>query len=143
MSGEHKEKKVKTWRDDDMSTLGLRGSQLQSTLTSMNVAIASTPTFEMRAELESAGVALPAEEELNVLSTQFNEWLTAAFYELGGKVESLSWKDLYNVMDDDASGFLTFDEVRTSIFLTALVLTVSALTSVRLCPAIPCGAHEM
>ena len=80
-------------------------------LSSLNAAIASTPTSEMRAELELAGMALPAGDELSALSTTFNAWLTAGFYEGGGKADALSWVDLYNFFDDDGSGFLTFDEL--------------------------------
>ena len=96
-----------------------RGGQATSiasfnSLMSMNNVEEAPRTSEIRAELNAAGVPLNTDDELTSLSTTFNAWLTSAFYEGGGRADALSWVDLYNFMDDDASGFVTYDEVCTS-----------------------------
>ena len=62
------------------ATMHSGGSLLasDSASASMSNAIASQPTSEMRAELETAGVPIPADEEILTLSASFNEWLEAA-----------------------------------------------------------------
>ena len=96
-----------------------RGGQATSiasfnSLMSMNNVEEAPRTSEIRAELNAAGVPLNTDDELTSLSTTFNAWLSAAFYEGGGRADALSWVNLYNFMDDDASGFVTYDEVCTS-----------------------------
>ena len=93
---------------------GMMGASAKSHLSSMNNVVEAVPTSEIRAELNAAGVPLNTDDELTSLSTTFNAWLTSAFYEGGGRADALSWVDLYNFMDDDASGFVTYDEVCTS-----------------------------
>ena len=89
--------------------------QLIFKLMSMNNVMEAQPTSAMRLELQAKNVALPTDGELTTLSTTFNAWLTSAFYEAGGRADALSWVDLYNVLDDDSSGFITFDEVRSCL----------------------------
>ena len=72
----------------------------------MNVAIASQPTAEMRAEIEAAGVVLPDDDELTKLSTKLNEWLEEMRHK-DGKDKSTSWFNLFAAIDEDGSGFST------------------------------------
>jgi Ca2+-binding EF-hand superfamily protein len=81
---------------------------------------ATVPTFEMREALEIEGVALPTEDELKALSHTFNKMLEAArvsastssrsFSEQQGR--GVSWFKLFNEVDMDRSGTVTFDELQ-------------------------------
>ena len=57
-------------------------------------AIESTPTTEMRAELEAAGVTPPAGDELAALSKQLNAWLEG-FRHKEGREHSHTWYNLF------------------------------------------------
>jgi hypothetical protein len=60
----------------------------------MNSAIASMPTSEMRIELEAAGVALPDEAQLMVLSQKMNEWLDNLRHS-EGREHAVTWFNLF------------------------------------------------
>ena len=75
-----------------------------------NNAIASQPTSEMRAELEAAGVVLPTADELEHIARRFNDWLEAA--RKRENKETHSWFQMFNDLDEDGSGNITFDELR-------------------------------
>ena len=64
-------------------------------------AIATQPTKEMRAELETAGVALPDDDALTELSTKFNIWLEELRVR-EGKDASHSFFNLFNEVDEGA-----------------------------------------
>ena len=66
------------------------------------------PTSEMRAELEAAGVALPAGEELTAFSSVWNTGLETARAKMGN--DGFSWFMLFKEVDEDGSGFVTYDE---------------------------------
>ena len=78
-------------------------------------AVASKPTKEMRAELEAAGTALPADDQLTALSMLFNERLEASrvrSQDSAGKAQGeASWFNLFCEVDEDRSGFITYDEL--------------------------------
>ena len=60
----------------------------------MNSAIASMPTSEMRIELGAAGVALPDEAQLIVLSQKMNEWLDNLRHS-EGREHAVTWFNLF------------------------------------------------
>ena len=60
----------------------------------MGSAIASTPTSEMRKELESAGVALPSDAQLTALSQKMNEWLDNLRHS-EGREHAVTWFSLF------------------------------------------------
>jgi Ca2+-binding EF-hand superfamily protein len=60
----------------------------------MGSAIASTPTKEMRKELEAAGVALPNEAQLTTLSQKMNEWLDHLRHS-EGREHAVTWFNLF------------------------------------------------
>ena len=60
----------------------------------MGAVIESAPTTEMRAELEAAGVALPAGDELRGLSGKLNEWLEG-YRSKEGREHSHTWYNLF------------------------------------------------
>ena len=80
----------------------------------MGGAIASQPTSEMRAELESLGVSFPTDDELTTLSEKMNVWLEED-RELHGRGHSVTWFNLFAEVDQDGSGFITFDELENVI----------------------------
>ena len=71
----------------------------------------SHPTKVMREELEALGIALPDPEEQLRLSKLFNEKLEIWRFE-EHKGVSVSWFNLFAEIDEDGSGYVTFDEVR-------------------------------
>lgn len=68
-------------------------------------------TEEMRDRLQAAGIGLPGEEELMELSKTYNAGLERA-RKLKNK-EGFSWISLFQELDDDGSGFISYDEVST------------------------------
>ena len=68
------------------------------------------PTSEMREELEEAGVSLPTEAEMDDLSKKLNVWLDEARV-LHGKGNAKTWYNLFSEVDEDGSGFITYDEL--------------------------------
>jgi len=73
----------------------------------------------MRAELEANGVALPGADELRALSKTFNKKLEAARHKIGSmrarddahSKDAASWYNLFREIDEDGSGFVTYDEL--------------------------------
>ena len=70
----------------------------------------SHPTKVMREELEALGILPDPEEQLR-LSKLFNEKLEIWRFE-EHKGVSVSWFNLFAEIDEDGSGYVTFDEVR-------------------------------
>lgn len=71
---------------------------------------AGTPTSEIRAELEAAGVALPTDEEVREMAQGFYEGLEAFAAEWGEKNQgSMSWHNVFKSFDEDDSGHVTYD----------------------------------
>ena len=95
----------------------------------MGSAIASTPTKDMKKELEAAGVVLPSAAEQIALSKQFNMWLKHAREE--GNKSTHSWYNLFKEVDVDGSGFITYDEfrrvVRQKLRVKPIVMSDQAL----------------
>lgn len=69
-------------------------------------------TTEMRADLESRGIALADEAEKVKMAVLFTEWV--ADY-LPDRHANVAWLLVFKEIDDDASGLLTFDELRQVI----------------------------
>ena len=67
-------------------------------------ALESTPTAEMRASLQ----APLTEDQMLELSKHFNEWLEASIY--ASNRSTHSWFNLFKEIDEDGSGYITFDE---------------------------------
>ena len=87
------------------------------------------PTRQMRAKLDKAGVELPGEKELYALSKEYNERLERA--RRWENKEGFSWFNLFTEIDEDGSGYVTYDELRhvtrVSIGLKASQLSDHAL----------------
>ena len=75
----------------------------------MNVAIESQSTESMRAELLGKGIEMLDDTQLTALSIKLNSWIEFYCYEK--KLPHGSWFTLFNVVDKDHSGFVTFDEL--------------------------------
>ena len=86
-------------------------SELTSTsqLAAMSAVIEATPTSEIRRELEETAVSMPTDEELVGLSRSFNGWLEALLKRR--MLPSYSYYALFKAIDDDGSGFITYDEL--------------------------------
>ena len=69
----------------------------------MNVAIASQPTAEMRAELEKEGVTFPDDAKLLEHSVKLNEWIEEYRYK-EHKGDTYTWFNLFAEVDKDGSG---------------------------------------
>ena len=80
----------------------------------MSRALDCTPTHELLAELEKTGIALPSETELLDLSRKLNKWL-AEYRVLHGQNSKASWFNLFALVDQDGSGFVTYDELTNAI----------------------------
>ena len=89
-------KKLQSWGSSGT------GAKSLSDMSAINQAIESTPTATMRTELASAGVALPASDELKSLSTRFNAWLEELRYNLGLPA-SHTYANLFAQVDEDVS----------------------------------------
>lgn len=94
--------------------------------------MAMASTFELRAELDAAGVSLPGEDKLTEISEAFNERLEALRIHLGAKTEGpVTWFTLFKEVDEDGSGFITLDElldvVRSKLSLKKSELSDSAV----------------
>merc|ERR550514_1939932 len=76
----------------------------------MGSAIACQPTSEMRVELDEMEVAFPTDDELTTLSEKMNVWLEED-RELHGRGHSVTWFNLFAEVDQDGSGFITYDEL--------------------------------
>jgi len=101
-----KEKPVKVSKEH--SSASLVGSLERH---GMSAVLECTPTDKIREELVSAGIDLPGDEELKLYAKSMNEWLEKARYEKG-LAKSTSFFNLFREVDEDGSGFLTFDEFR-------------------------------
>jgi hypothetical protein len=78
--------------------------------------MASTPTREMRSELEAVGTALPDDERLAELAKLFIDRLGALRSKLGEKSQgAISWHQLFSQVDEDGSGVITFDELEVAV----------------------------
>jgi len=115
--------------DKEHSAKTLLGS-ISGDRVGMSAAIASTPTKEMLAELEQAGISLPDDDELTELSKQINEWLEN-WRELHGLNRSVTWHNLYREVDVDGSGFITYDEF-TEVIRQKLKKSEKAMSSKKL-----------
>ena len=73
--------------------------------------VSSVKTKEMREELAAKGVSA-SEDEKKHFATQFQKW--AAEY-MPDRHEKVRWVLIFKEVDNDASGLLTFDEVRLVI----------------------------
>ena len=73
----------------------------------MNRAIDSTPTSVMLEELKAAGIALPTAEELTTLSEKLCVWLAEYRKQVLNMETKPSWYNLYALLDQDGSGFIT------------------------------------
>ena len=80
----------------------------------MDVALESTPTSEMLSELEAANFALPTDDELTELSKRMNGWLEQKRHD-EGQARSHTWFNLFKEIDQDGSGFITYDELENVI----------------------------
>ena len=87
------------------------------------------PTSEMRAALEAEGVALPDDAELGQLSTLLCEQLMH-YRDLNGR-KGLTWFSLFQEIDLDSSGYVTFDEL-TLVVRRKLQLSSAQLSDERL-----------
>ena len=90
------------------------------------------PTTELRKELDAAGFGVPDDSRLDALSMQFNQWLDA----LGGLSASertVTFFTIFQVLDSDNSGFITYDElvhvVRKKLKVSQKQLTGNELKS--------------
>ena len=88
-------------------------------------------TLELRASLQYLGEASPDEEELAMLSRLFNERLTLHMRLKNSDRQHTTWISLFKALDRDASGYITYDELRHVARVT-LSLTASQLSESRL-----------
>jgi hypothetical protein len=72
----------------------------------------TSSTAEMRAELASRGIDLPGEAELTRLSQRFNLWLEEKRMRDDHTMQSTSWFNLWKLLDDDGSNFVTYGAER-------------------------------
>lgn len=72
----------------------------------------SVKTSDMRTDLESRGVTLADEAEKTKMAVLFSDWV--AEY-LPDRHANVAWLLVFKEIDDDASGLLTFDELRQVI----------------------------
>ena len=86
------------------------GEEKAKELAKLSEALACTPTSQMRAELEAAGIRLPDDNELTKLSHQFTKWIEDYRYNKG-MPKATTWFNLYKELDEDGSNFVTYDEM--------------------------------
>lgn len=92
-----------------------RGADTGFSFVSHGEVLEQTPTTTLRAELAAKGVSLPDSGRLDKLSRLFNERLEEARTKaLGNQATqtNVSWFQLFNQIDKDGSGFITYDEMR-------------------------------
>ena len=90
------------------------GEDKDKELARLGQALHVMPTKEMRQELERLGVALPDDAELTELAERFVNWIEDWKYKTH-KDPSHTWANLFNVFDEDKSGFVTFDEMQKCV----------------------------
>jgi len=81
----------------------------------MGRAIDSTPTSDLLRELEEAGVPLPGEKEMVSLSRMLNKEIEKYRKTVLGQESAPTWYNVYAVLDQDGSGFITYDELTNTI----------------------------
>jgi Ca2+-binding EF-hand superfamily protein len=81
----------------------------------MGRALDCTPTAKLLEELEQAGVPLPSRSEMLELSRTLNRWLADYRYTILGENSAPSWFNMYAVLDQDGSGFITYDELTNAV----------------------------
>ena len=92
-----------------------RGADTGFSFVSHGEVLQQTPTTTLRAQLAAKGVVLPNSERLDKLSRLFNERLEEARTKaLGNQATqtNVSWFQLFNQIDKDGSGFITYDEMK-------------------------------
>ena len=74
----------------------------------------SVDTIIMRKELKAAGIRVPepGSEELKQLAIQYGKWVRA---DKPDAHEGVAWLQVFKEVDNDASGLITFDELRQVI----------------------------
>lgn len=78
--------------------------------------VASTPTKELRKELEAAGEPLPDDDQLDELAQLFIDRLEALRGATGERNQgSMTWHNLFSAVDKDGSGLITLDELETAV----------------------------
>ena len=82
--------------------------------------IDSPPTIVMLDQLKAAGVPLPNEVELTALSEKLNQWIADYRRQVLNMESKPSWFNVYAVIDQDGSGFITYDELQNTIRQTLL-----------------------
>ena len=86
------------------------GEEKDKELALLNRALEAQPTAEMRAELAKQGVPLPDEQGLTELSKKIFHWIEDWKYR-EYKDPSHNWVNLFAVLDEDKSGFVSYDEL--------------------------------
>ena len=99
-------KRGETKQKLEAKSLGFQGIEQRY---NMDVALESTPTSEMLSELEAANFALPTDDELTELSKRMNGWLEQKRHD-EGQARSHTWFNLFKEIDQDGSGYVTYDE---------------------------------
>ena len=84
----------------------------------MNRAIDSTPTAVMLEELKAAGIELPTDEEITKLSEKICLWLAEYRRQVLCAESKPSWYNLYALLDQDGSGFITCAYVQRELVRT-------------------------
>ena len=74
----------------------------------------SMPTVEMKKTLKNKGLTLPTDSELLEYSKKMNAWIEAWRHDQR-KEASHTWFNLFKEVDNDESGFVTFDELVTCV----------------------------
>ena len=73
-------------------------------------ALDALPTVEMRSELEKLGVPLPDDEGVTELAKKFVNWIEDYKYKYM-LPPSHTWANLFAILDEDHSGFVSYDEM--------------------------------